>query len=523
MNIISEKKFFPFFIVFTAGFCLMTVEIVAGRIMAPYLGVSLYTWTSVISAVFAGIAAGNFYGGRIADQQASAKLVGVFLLISAATTAASAFLAGPIGTLLERAPVAPGSILFALFVFFPPAFFISTITPIIIKLELKNLSQTGNIVGRLYAFSSVGSIAGTLVTGFIFMAFFGTKRIISAVALLLFITGLNFLWRRDLWKSVEVWGVLLFIGASFFSPSICTKESSYFCIQVEPLASRSNSKGYALILDHLIHGFIFPDPKRGVSQFWYEDLRVNSLLVAMTKKVDDAFSVLSLGGGGYIVPRYLEANYLKSKNVVVEIDPAVTEVAYEHLELKPDSKIQTVNQDGRLYMKRLEHDEKFNFIFGDTFNDLSVPYHLTTKEFNNLVKAHLAEDGFYAVHLLDSYPYAGEFLASFLRTMQESFGYVYLVPEKFWKTQKRASFVVIGSQRPIDREKWGAAKLPVSIGGALTGEIPGENSDAANSMYLASEEEVKEFLKSRCSTVLIDDYVPVENMLAALWRLKKTK
>src|SRR5436190_16403587 len=69
-------------IVFIASFCSLVIELVAGRIMAPYIGVSLYTWTSIIGVVLAGISLGNYVGGRIADRAASASTLGALFLLS---------------------------------------------------------------------------------------------------------------------------------------------------------------------------------------------------------------------------------------------------------------------------------------------------------------------------------------------------------------------------------------------------------------------------------------------------------
>ncbi|MYB76990.1 MAG: spermidine synthase, partial [Chloroflexi bacterium] len=75
-------------IVFLASFCTLVVELTAGRMIAPYLGVSLYTWTSVIGVMLAGISLGNYIGGRIGDRFPTVTTLGVLVLISSIFTLA---------------------------------------------------------------------------------------------------------------------------------------------------------------------------------------------------------------------------------------------------------------------------------------------------------------------------------------------------------------------------------------------------------------------------------------------------
>ena len=74
-------------IVFVSSTCIMVLELVAGRIIAPYVGVSLYTWTSVIGVVLAGMSLGNYLGGGLADRWASPRLLGILVFCWAACSA----------------------------------------------------------------------------------------------------------------------------------------------------------------------------------------------------------------------------------------------------------------------------------------------------------------------------------------------------------------------------------------------------------------------------------------------------
>ena len=99
----------------------------------------------------------------------------------------------------------------------------------------------------------------------------------------------------------------------------------------------------------------------------------------------------------------MEVVYPGSINEVVEIDPAVTEVAYEELGLPRETSIKTYNQDARLFLIQRKTEDKYDIVIGDVFNDLSTPYHLTTLEFDKLVKANMEADGIYLVNIIDDY------------------------------------------------------------------------------------------------------------------------
>ena len=170
----------------------MVIELIAARILAPYIGVSLYTWTSIIGVTLAGIALGNYLGGKIADRYPSPLLLatiffaGALLTIGILPSTKMAASADWFGNL----PIMWHFILGTSFIFFLPATVLSMVSPMVIKLTLADLGRTGGIVGTIYAFSTAGSILGTFMTGFYFILWFGTRSIIWVVAGTLLLTGI---------------------------------------------------------------------------------------------------------------------------------------------------------------------------------------------------------------------------------------------------------------------------------------------------------------------------------------------
>ena len=177
----------------------MVIELVASRILAPYIGVSLYTWTSIIGVILAGIALGNFFGGKLSDRFPSPRVLVAILFLGGLLTIAI-LPATKIVTavdLFSNLPVMLDFTLKTAFIFFLPAVILSIVSPLLIKLTLADLEQTGGIVGTIYAFSTAGAILGTFMTGFYFILWFGTRLIVWLVAAILILTGIItlFVWR----------------------------------------------------------------------------------------------------------------------------------------------------------------------------------------------------------------------------------------------------------------------------------------------------------------------------------------
>ena len=182
-------------IVFSASFCVMVIELVAARILAPAIGVSLYTWTSIIGVILAGIALGNYVGGKIADKYASPTLLATVIFAGTLATLAILPLAKSVTTIqwFSSLHLMLNSTLNVLCIFFLPALILSMISPLVIKLSLADLGQTGGVVGTIYACSTAGSILGTFMTGFFFILWFGTRTTVWLVVAILFLLGIGVL------------------------------------------------------------------------------------------------------------------------------------------------------------------------------------------------------------------------------------------------------------------------------------------------------------------------------------------
>lgn len=495
---------------FIGSFCFMVIELVASRILAPYVGVSLYTWTSIIGVALTGMSLGYYAGGKLADRYASATtLLAIFWAAGLATLSIIPLTGVVTGLSLPRGTNIMGVIsLYTFLLFFFPTGVMAMTSPVVIKLTLKDLRQTGGVVGTIYAFSTVGSIVGTFATGFFFIEQFGTRSVVWLVGVVLFLTGIV-AWfsypgarRRGLDLMNLALGLLaLSIALVFVSflqsmerwqlPYV-VKESNYYTLRVYD-DQIGTTPVRALALDRLIHSYVSLDDPTFLGQ-QYEPVFAQIAHYYITTQ-NLAPRVLFLGGGGYTVPRFMEKLYPSATLEVVEIDPAVTQVSYDLLGLSANTRIKTYNQDARLFFIQRPTPGEYDLILGDVFNDIGTPFHLTTLEFNRLVRDNLKPQGIYMVNILDRFA-EGRFLPSFVQTLRQAFPYVYIfATQPSWEDPDYTLFVVTGSRLPMDLTRF-------------PGTLRGPVLDPA---------EVEKWLAQRKPVLLTDDYVPVDGMVASLF------
>ena len=182
--------------VFVSSCCILVLELVAERIIAPYVGMSLYTWTAIIGVVLAGISLGNYLGGRLADRWASPALLGGILAVGGLASLGTLVADGWGVLSAVKWPLLPRILVVVASLFFLPAAILGTVPPILAKLAVRDLDRAGRTVGQIYAAGSAGSIVGTLASGFLLVPWFDTHVIVGGVGAVLVLLGLFFLLGR---------------------------------------------------------------------------------------------------------------------------------------------------------------------------------------------------------------------------------------------------------------------------------------------------------------------------------------
>jgi pentatricopeptide repeat protein len=515
------RGFFSLFVptatVFTSSFCIMVLELVASRLIARHLGSSLYTWTSVIGVVLAGITIGNYLGGRIADKYPARKALAVLFGISSATCVTTVILNNLVGDWIWLWQFSWPIRVFThvTLVFLLPSILLGTISPVVAKMALERGFSTGRTIGDIYAWGAAGSIAGTFVAGFYLIAAMGTVAIIWTVAAVLLVMAILYMvrfWPLYIWAIIFLCALLLAAsplswckttGAALAlrqppdSKIIYENETQYCHVAVERASDTADIRTFTQ--DTLVHSEINMNNMTAL-RYAYEQI-----YAALTHRFarNNNFSALIIGGGGYVFPRYLEKIWPGSHVEVVEIDPGVTQAAIKAFGLEESTPIKISHMDGRNYIDELlekkrsgQHIRPYNFIYEDALNDYSVPYQLTTKEFDDKLASLLTADGLYMVEMIDMYDSA-LFLGSFVNTLQKTFPYVYVVTEADQWHSDRNTFVLVAAKRQLDLTN-------------LKADYTAKNLD----LWLLNESEVKGLKEKASCVVLTDDYAPVENLLA---------
>jgi spermidine synthase len=504
-------------IVFIASFCTLVIELVAGRIMAPYVGVSLYTWTSIIGVVLAGISIGAYVGGLLADRFPKPSTLGWLLFFSGVGAFSISPLTNLLGATQFQTTLMMRILLLTTFIFFIPSCILGMISPVVVKLTLHNLAKTGNVVGKIYAFSTLGSIIGTFATGFFLISWMGTRNILLTVGFILILSALifggGFVRKKSLAIFFSVF-IAIFISLAFIFYSYAFKmpvddktyffkESDYYTIKVKKLLTKDEKTwAEALVLDHLIHSI---NDLNNPLYLDYEYIRIYEEFMRWRVSRAGSLKILFLGGGGYTLPRCLEIMYPTAEIDVVEIDPEITRVVYDYLGVPQNTRIRSFNEDGRWFVMNCQDKGKYDFIVGDAFNDLSIPYHLTTKEFAQQMAELLKPDGILMANVIDSYQ-KGLFMPSYIKTLEEVFGKgnVHLVTHKPYEESTGISTrVIVASRRGINVNDFAAF-------------INGQGSKEVMS-HVMPQERLQEYMAERPSIVLTDDYVPVDNLTAPIF------
>jgi MFS family permease len=487
------------FTVFISSALLLVLEIVAGRLVAPYVGVSLYTWTSIIGVILAGLSLGNWLGGVWADRSGDSRNVGLVLGLSGIFCILCLPALDWLGELIQASEVGllGASFLFAAALFFVPAALIGVVAPLLTTLALRLDPHAGHVVGRMHALAAIGSIAGTFTAGYWLVQSFGTRSVLLGTAVSLILLAAPFLRRAGpLIPAVLVIGTLssgalLWVRQGLATP--CTRESSYFCIRVvDHSADAPFGEARGLVLDHLLHGInharvpqmLIAPYVQAIDELTYAHFR---------DRYDKGLSYFFAGGGAYSQPRAVKALSPNSQITVAELDPLVTLTAIEHLFLRPEG-MRIVHQDARLAMIR--EPGLFDVVVGDVFHDIAIPFHLVTREFAALVKSKLSPGGLYAMNVVDAFP-DPRLIKSMVKTLREEFAFVDVWMEGM-PEHPRVTFV-----------------LTVSNGSRLPEKV------AARGGFERTWHRVTDKLMEIGTApdnlpMLTDDYSPVERLIAGL-------
>lgn len=473
-------------LVFAASAAVLVLEILAGRLMAPYVGVTLETFTGIIGVVLAGIAAGSWLGGWAADRSEPRRMLAPVLALSGVLAMVAPAMVDALGPGMRGGgPVE--IVLLTGGAFFLPAMTLSAVTPIVVKLRLRSIDETGSVVGSFSAIGTMGALAGTFVTGFVLLAAVPSRPLVVAVGVGLLLAAVPLLLRGALARFMAVALLSAVPPAASLAPDRdpCDTETTYFCARIEVDPARPT--GRVLWLDTVRHSYVdLGDPS-------YLEFRYAKVMADVIAGLDAGpLTAAYIGGGGFTLPRYVASVRPGSTGTVFEIDRALVRLAERDLGLEQSKELRVEVGDGRLLLPS-QPVGAFDLVVGDAFGGLSVPWHLTTREFLLEIDRVLADDGVYVANLID-YPPLG-FVRAEVATFFSVFPHVAVIApaESLWGA-RGGNFVLVGARRPL---RWDQVQERIH---ARTGlEVLIASSDAAG---FASG-----------ARVLRDDFAPVDQLI----------
>ena len=406
-NNLLHNKYFLYVTEFFSGMSVMAVELGASRLMAPYFSSSQIVWTVIIGVIMIAMALGNVWGGRIADKNPSPdKLYGRLLLAAvwiALIPFVGRYLIAGISLLLAVFITKNFLVWAALFaclaVFAFPCILLGTVTPSLVKYSVNSLEDNGKTVGELGALNTIGSIIGTFLPTFVTIPAVGT-----AITFLIFsgvLAAISILYFLSIRKKLAACAlaVCLILALGFTSSSFrfafwenditLEDESIYNYLQVQE-TDRS-----VILSTNVLFGVQSILMKNAKLTGMYYDYALAAPFLAGLPQKDSSGSILVLGLGTGTFAKYC-SEYFKDVSIEgVEIDEKIAKLATEYFDL-PES-VDVSVYDGRSYLAASE--KKYDVIMVDAYQDITIPFQMSSVEFFSEVQKHLTDNGVMVVNM----------------------------------------------------------------------------------------------------------------------------
>lgn len=506
------KRNFIFFIVFITGAAVLIIEVTAIRILSPYFGNTIFTVSSVLGTILGALSLGYYLGGKIADKRPHYDFFFLLIFLGGIFTLLIYFFSRTLllalGLILD---LIWGPLFMSFVIFFFPAFFLGMLSPYAIKLKTSELEKIGSVSGKIYFWSTMGSIFGNFFTGFYLIPNFGTSIIIITTSFFLILLGfLGILFfKKKQRNDIFLLEIIFFILAIFTTFGFTTEKSLDFLFKKEGLYStifiketKKDDKAIRVLAFDFIYGqsgiFLESD------ELPFEYTKYYRLYKIFNPTAEKA---LFIGGGAYTTPRRLLLDQTNFKLVeVVEIEPELYELAKKYFRLpEDDNRLINYISDGRRFLAK--NKNFYDLIFVDAFS-FTVPHHFITKEFFLLAKERLSEKGIFLMNIVGNLKREepNNLILVATKTFCNVFKNCYLIAIISPENEEKQNFILLG----IKNEK--------------------EILDLQSKIILENEEEIIKSLPLKIVTIsklpldnvpiLTDNFAPIEYLSAKMLKSK---
>lgn len=502
-------------VVFITGACVLVIELVATRILSPFFGNTIYTVSSIVGVVLAALSFGYYIGGRLADKHPSRKLFYSIIAAGGATVVlVQATSLAILPSLSESLSLSSGPLVSSLVLFLVPSVLLGMLSPFAIKLQQSLLPDTGigTIAGGMFFWSTLGSIAGSLSTGFVLIPQFGIDNIMLGTGFVLLALGLI----PVLWSSSRQ--IRLVLSGTFILAIVLSLQLPTMAQIINKDKNVVYSKDGIYEKITIYDGMLNGRPTRFFQQdrSWSGAMYLNSdeLAVDYTKysslyKVftPNPKQALVIGGGAYSIPKALLRDLPNATIDVSEIEPSLFELSKKYFRLPASPRLQNFTEDGRRLLEK--SGKNYDMIFSDVYYSLySIPAHFTTREFFDLANDRLNTDGIFIANMIGSLSREQpSLILSEMRTFKQSFPNSYFFATTAPGSNELQNIMFVGSKSSdrVDLNRPDIVNSPDPIIRNLA------NAEIDSNRFNLSS-----------YPLLTDNYAPVDQMTSSLLRLDPT-
>ncbi|MBI4225678.1 fused MFS/spermidine synthase [Candidatus Roizmanbacteria bacterium] len=489
--------------VFITGAAVLIVEVTATRILSPFFGNTLYTFSSVIGVVLTALSLGYYIGGIVSDKFPSEKLFfGIILISGFSVFLLKLLIYSLLPTMGSSFSIVSGPLISSIILFFPPSFLLGMLSPYAIKLRQISMPKegVGRVSGEVFFWSTLGSIAGSISSGFFLIPRFGLNQIVITVGLVLVFLGVIGL-LISCEKNKKIILIIITLTALISLTQFIQSDKNF-------LYSKDGIYEKISIYDGVLDGrptrFFQQDRSSSGAMFLdsdelvYDYTKYYELYKLTNPKPKHS---LVLGGGAYSVPKAILKNLPVATVDVVEIEPSLFNLAKKYFRLSETQRLKNYVEDGRRFLQN--SSKKYDLIFSDVYYSFySVPVHFTTKDFFSLAKKKLSRDGVFVANFIgDLRADKNSLTHSLMKTFRSVFSnsYFFALDSTSYKKAQNIIFLGINSDKKInfDDSKIKAHRQKII-------------SDLKSRLIDVDYRELKSY------PVLTDNYAPIEYLTAQL-------
>lgn len=429
MSARKGERYLAGFIIFMAGFITMAYEIAGARVLGPYFGSSVFVWTSLIGIVMGSLSLGYWLGGLLSVRRSDYGLLMILLAVSAFFVLVTAV--GNIYILDRVVKYVTGlrwqTIVSVIVLFGPASVALGMVLPYGVKLQVRKVESSGVTIGNLYALSSLGSIIGTFLAGFVLVPVMGFSNVLYALAATLLVIGAPVVAVR---RSLLPVALTLVVGGLVIISWVRAMNKTYAYVDTDTMYNRviiydTEESGTGrpvrmLRVNDETSSAMYLD---GEDDLVFEVLKYYRLVEHF---VPGFRSALMIGGSGYAFPKDYLRRYPDATLDVVEIDPGLTDLARHYFDLPEDPRLAVYHEDGRTFLNASR--KIYDAILMDAYKSMiTIPYQLTTREAVQAIHDGLSPRGAVFANVIASLdPANNQFLHAELATYRSVFPTVLL-------------------------------------------------------------------------------------------------